>query len=287
MGYSPACSNLWKPGLCDRRHVKCSECPNRNLHAIGGRTLIRHFVGSDLRRKDVLGLYPMTKDSTCWLLVTDFDDDGWQKTAGAYRDACRRRGLFCAVERSWSGCGAHVWLFFQAEVPAAKAHTLGTLLLDDARRHYSRIGFDSYDRLFPTQDAIASDGLGNLIALSLRGVAVREGNGVFVDDAFEPYDNQGVFLSTVKKVPAAVVHGLADGYVVPGMGGGKSRWSSEKNAVIQNDLATQNGATVADSAAPEIAAAQCLTSLQVDVTLDGMVQLRKYQLPQPLLADLS
>ncbi|MFC2648084.1 MAG: hypothetical protein ACFNZW_09130 [Coriobacteriaceae bacterium] len=287
MGYSPACSNLWKPGLCDRRHVKCSECPNRNLHAIGDRTLIRHFVGSDLRRKDVLGLYPMTKDSTCWLLVTDFDDDGWQKAAGAYRDACRRRGLFCAVERSWSGCGAHVWLFFQAEVPAAKAHTLGTLLLDDARRNYSRIGLDSYDRLFPTQDTITSDGLGNLIALSLRGVAVREGNSVFVDDAFEPYDNQGVFLSTVKKVPAAVVHGLADGYVVPGMGGGKSRWSSEKNAVIQNDLATQNGATVADSAAPETAATQCLTSLQVDVTLDGMVQLRKYQLSQPLLADLS
>lgn len=114
-----------------------------------------------------------------------------------------------------------------------------------------------------------------------------EGNSIFVDDAFEPYDNQWVFLSTVKKVPAVVAHGLADGYVVPGMGGGKSRWSSEKNTVIQNDLATQNGATVADSAAPETAAAQRLTSLQVDVTLDGMVQLRKYQLSQPLLADLS
>ena len=31
MGYSPACLNAWKPGVCDRRHVGCDKCGNRSL----------------------------------------------------------------------------------------------------------------------------------------------------------------------------------------------------------------------------------------------------------------
>lgn len=275
MGYGPACSNSWHPGLCDRRHTKCSECPNRSLHAPDDRTLIKHFIGADSRRKDVLGLYPMTQDSTCWLLAADFDDDGWREAASAYRDACRCRGLFCAVERSRSGQGAHVWMFFQQEVPAAEARMLGTLLLDDARRHCSTIGFGSYDRLFPTQDTITSDGLGNLIALPLQGAAVREGNSVFVDDDFRPFDDQWAFLSSVEKVPASTVHELAEGYITPVMGSGKLRWNSKKD-VTDVDGAVTKSATVPNPA-----------SSQIDITLDGMVQLRKDQLSQPMVADLS
>lgn len=282
MGYGPACSNLWSPGLCDRRHVRCSECPNRSLHAPDDRTLIKHFVGADSRCRDVLGLYPMTADSTCWLLVADFDDDGWKEAAGVYRDACRRRELFCAVERSRSGHGAHVWMFFQEEVPAAEARTLGTLLLDDARRHCSKIGFDSYDRLFPTQDTITSDGLGNLVALPLQGAAVWKGNSVFVDDDFVAYDDQWAFLSSVEKVPASLVHELAESYVAPGMGRGRSRRDSRKSMAVPSDMVTagrmaaQDGVVAVDDAPS-----------RVDVTLDGMVQLRKDQLSQPMVADLS
>lgn len=275
MGYGPACSNSWHPGLCDRRHTKCSECPNRSLHAPDDRTLIKHFIGADSRREDVLGLYPMTQDSTCWLLAADFDDDGWREAASAYRDACRCRGLFCAVERSRSGQGAHVWMFFQQEVPAAEARMLGTLLLDDARRHCSTIGFGSYDRLFPTQDSITSDGLGNLVALPLQGAAVREGNSVFVDDDFRPFDDQWAFLSSVEKVPASTVHELAEGYITPVMGSGKLRWNSKKD-VTDVDGAVTKSATVPNPA-----------SSQIDITLDGMVQLRKDQLSQPMVADLS
>jgi hypothetical protein len=28
-GYSPACFNEWKPGLCDKPTIKCSQCPNQ------------------------------------------------------------------------------------------------------------------------------------------------------------------------------------------------------------------------------------------------------------------
>jgi len=30
-GYSPACGNEWARGLCDKRKVKCGECPNQAL----------------------------------------------------------------------------------------------------------------------------------------------------------------------------------------------------------------------------------------------------------------
>ena len=254
MGYSPACLNAWKPGVCDRRHVKCDKCSNRSLHALSDGALKRHFKGLDPRNRDVLGLYPMTEVSTCWLLAADFDGDGWQEAACAYRDACRRRGLDCAVERSRSGHGAHVWLFFEEAIPAREARALGTLLLDDARRHCSKLGFGSYDRLFPTQDTISSDGLGNLIALPLQGAAVRKGNSVFVDDSFAPYADQWMFLSSVKKVPTAVAREL-----------------------VESGSAAPVGPSDVDASMPS----------SVVLSVGGMIALDKGALPQAAIADLS
>ena len=50
------------------------------------------------------------------------------------------------------------------------------------------IGFDSYDRFFPSQDTLPTGGFGNLIALPLHRVAREQGNSVFVDDHLPPYD---------------------------------------------------------------------------------------------------
>jgi len=30
-GYSPACANEWVRGLCEKRMVKCVDCPNRRF----------------------------------------------------------------------------------------------------------------------------------------------------------------------------------------------------------------------------------------------------------------
>jgi hypothetical protein len=42
-------------------------------------------------------------------------------------------------------------------------------------------------------------GFGNLIALPLQGESCKGGNSVFVDEHFQPYDDQWAFLSSVRK----------------------------------------------------------------------------------------
>jgi hypothetical protein len=57
-----------------------------------------------------------------------------------------------------------------------------------SERH--EIKFRSYDRFFPNQDTMPKGGFGNLIALPLQKEARKDGNSVFVDEDFHPYDEQ-------------------------------------------------------------------------------------------------
>ena len=63
-----------------------------------------------------------------------------------------------------------------------------------------RIDFKSYDRFFPNQDTLPEGGLGNLVALPLQGQARKNGNSVFVNEYFEPYDDQWEYLLNVGKL---------------------------------------------------------------------------------------
>jgi hypothetical protein len=66
--------------------------------------------------------------------------------------------------------------------------------------HCPDIGFDSYDRFFPSQDTMPAGGFGNLIALPLQNRPRENGNSVFVDDEFRPYDDQWAYLSTIGRL---------------------------------------------------------------------------------------
>lgn len=89
--------------------------------------------------------------------------------------------LPAALERSRSGRGGHVWLFFEGAIPAALARRLGSTLLTETMEHRPDVGLDSYDRLFPNQDFLPQGGFGNLIALPLQKVPRDQGNSVFLD----------------------------------------------------------------------------------------------------------
>jgi hypothetical protein len=108
----------------------------------------------------------------------------------AFRDTALARGVPVAIAlRQWCSC-----LDLLSEpVSARDARRLGALLITTMNR-CPDIGFDSYDRFFPSQDTMPAGGFGNLIALSLQNGPRENGNSVFLDDDFQPYEDQWAYL---------------------------------------------------------------------------------------------
>lgn len=67
-GYSPACTNEWVRGVCEKPRVKCGECPSQAFMSVSPDVIPGHLQG-----RHVIGVYPMLTDETCWFLAADFD----------------------------------------------------------------------------------------------------------------------------------------------------------------------------------------------------------------------
>lgn len=169
-GYSVACDNEWARGICNKPRIKCHECNHRQFSVLNDQVIYRHLAGLQ-----VVGLYPLLQDNTCYLLAADFDKGNWQEEVKAMSRACERYSVPHTIEISRSGNGAHLWVFFKDRIPANEARLLGFGLLDAAMEIYPNLSFDSYDRLFPNQDILPEGGFGNLIALPLQREARRSG----------------------------------------------------------------------------------------------------------------
>lgn len=208
-GYSPACFNEWVKGICGKPTVKCGECQHQRFILPDASVIERHLRGGDGRTVDfVAGVYPLLQDDTCWFLAADFDKASWAEDAGALVEACRAKGVPAALERSRSGNGGHVWIFFAEPVSARVARQLGSALITETMEKRPEIGFGSYDRLFPNQDTMSRGGFGNLIALPLQYNARKVGNSVFLDPDLRPYDDQWAYLSTLPRMSAEAVSAI-------------------------------------------------------------------------------
>ncbi len=201
-GYTPVCANSWDRYLC-RKPRRCADCPNKAFTPLSAEIIRSHLVGKDQYCRDVVGIYPIMPDSTTYLLALDFDEDEWRKDVTAFRDVCKSLALVPAVERSRSGNGAHVWFFFTEPVSATDARRFGSGLLTRTMTQRHELNFKSYDRMFPSQDTLTKGGFGNLIALPFQGQAQKNGNSLFIDEYFEPYQDQWAFLSTVPRITSA------------------------------------------------------------------------------------
>ena len=144
-GYAPACGNEWVPGVCAKPKIKCFDCPNRRFLAITDEVIRWHLSGVDDRGRDfVMGIYPMLLDETCFFLVADFDKSTWKIDAVAFLKTCHQLNLSAALERSRSGKGAHVWLFFAEAIPAGLARRLGAHILTETMEQNPDIGLRLY-----------------------------------------------------------------------------------------------------------------------------------------------
>jgi superfamily II DNA or RNA helicase len=212
-GYSPTCSNEWVKGTCNKPRVKCSDCPNQAFIALTGEIVRKHLGGEDFngsKREYTIGIYPMLADDTCWFLAVDLDKDQWQRDAAAFIKTCRQKSIPYALEKSRSGNGAHIWIFFDKPILASHARKMGAALLTETMDSCPEIGFESYDRFFPNQDTLPSGGFGNLIALPLQRFSRERGNSLFLDDNFNPYQDQWMFLQSVLKMSEDAVNKIVE-----------------------------------------------------------------------------
>jgi superfamily II DNA or RNA helicase len=199
-GYAPACANEWHPLLC---HKPCAKCPNAQYKSLTNEVLRDHILG-----KVTVGIYPLFKDDTCCFLAVDFDKAGWIEDSQAYLKTCAEMGVPAALERSRSGKGGHVWVFFAGPVPAALARQLGSAILTRTMENRHQVGLDSYDRFFPNQDTLPKGGFGNLIALPLQRKAREKGNSVFLDENLTPFSSQWEYLESVQRMSETRVEEL-------------------------------------------------------------------------------
>ena len=194
-GYAPACANEWRPGVCEKPRIKCSECGNRQLIPLSDAVLFKHLAGDH-----TVGAYPLLTDDTCYFLAVDFDEADWKEDALAFVVTCRELGVPVALEVSRSGNGAHAWIFFEGRVAARDARRLGTAIISHTCARTRQLKLSSYDRLFPNQDTMPKGGFGNLIALPLQKTARERDCSVFVDGALRPYPDQWAYLASLPRM---------------------------------------------------------------------------------------
>ncbi|CAN5897512.1 DEAD/DEAH box helicase [soil metagenome] len=200
-GYSPVCGNEWVRGICEKPRIKCGDCPHQHWLPVTDEVIRWHLSGSDEHGRDyVAGVYPMLLDERCFFLAVDFDEGDWSADALAYLETCERLNIPAVLERSRSGNGGHVWIFFAEALPASLARKLGAHVLTETMEQRPEAGLKSYDRFFPNQDTLPRGGFGNLIALPLQKSAREKGNSLFIDARLEPFADQWDFLSRMEKV---------------------------------------------------------------------------------------
>jgi len=158
-------------------------------------------IQKHLEGKIRLGSYALVSQVMTRFLVIDLDKASFVEDSRAIYKVAIALGLSPLVEISKSGNGIHIWFFFSDLVRAVEARRLGDILITKAMDKASGIDMQSYDRLFPTQDFVASDALGNLVALPLHFGSRKENKTVFVDiQTLQPISDQWQVLRAVKKM---------------------------------------------------------------------------------------
>lgn len=268
-GYSPACANEWRPGVCEKPRIKCGDCSFRQLLPLTDQVLYKHLAG-----EIVIGVYPLLPDDTCYFLAVDFDEADWREDVTAFAQSCRELDVPVALEISRSGNGAHAWIFFERNVPAYEARLLGSAIISHTCERTRQLTLGSYDRLFPNQDSMPKGGFGSLIALPLQKRARAFGGSVFVDETLEPYPDQWAFLASIQPMQ---VRDIAPATL---------RASGGRHPLDVADLTDDDDAKPWQRTPEKTQKLTCPLPASVRVTLANQIYFSKSELPQSLINKL-
>lgn len=195
-GYSSAYAFDWDEFMAHKRQGgTMKDFENKKLMPLTKEIVQKHLLG-----QHVVGIYPILPDNTSYFIAADFDGEHWLKDSVSYLHACEAIGLSAHLERSRSGNGGHVWIFFSESYPCYKSRQIA---LECIRKALNVSEFEkevSFDRLFPNQDTLSGAGFGNLIALPLQGRSATMGNSMFIDpETANPFSDQWQFLASIKR----------------------------------------------------------------------------------------
>jgi superfamily II DNA or RNA helicase len=158
--------------------------------------LSKHLSGEQL-----IGIYPLLSNNSSWFIAADFDKENWLVECKQFLSACETKEIPAYLERSRSGRGGHVWIFFENAYPAFRSRKIITSILEQAGLVSIFDKSSSFDRLFPNQDFLSGKGFGNLIALPLFKKTLETGNSSFIDpETAESYKDQWHFLEQIKRI---------------------------------------------------------------------------------------
>ncbi len=204
-GYMPA--SFFDPYMYKAHRIKGGTFQNFNSKTylpLTDEEITKHLEGQQL-----VGIYPLLQDNTSWFIAADFDEANWVEQCGAALKILSEKEIPAYLERSRSGNGGHIWIFFEKPYPAIKSRRILLQLLEEAGVISVFDKTSSFDRLFPNQDYLSGKGLGNLIALPFHGPSMEQGNSCFIDpETLNPYSDQLEFLDKIQRVPLATLDKL-------------------------------------------------------------------------------
>src|SRR3989344_3248733 len=201
-GYSPAYDFNWSEFLAFKSQGgSLKDFPNKKLIPLTPDVIKKHLFGAH-----TIGIYPILSDNTSYFIAADFDGQNWFEDGKNFIRECSKVGLHGYMERSRSGNGCHVWIFFEDAYPCFKSRKI---ILEIIKKTLKLSEFDkevSFDRLFPNQDSLVKNGFGNLIALPFQGRKIAEGKTIFIDiENDQPYSDQWEFLSSIEECSTAEI----------------------------------------------------------------------------------
>lgn len=252
-GYMPAYKVDWS----DYNKHKAAggsfkEYKKKEYLPFGEDVIMNHLSG-----KETIGVYPLLEDNTSYFITADFDEENWKESILKLHQTCLKFEIPSYIERSRSGNGGHLWIFFEENLPAEQSRKLMFELLREATiiSHFEKE--PSFDRLFPNQDFHSGKGLGNLIALPLNGKATQNGNSMFLNsETFEPFSNQFETIASFKKLSKDRFLGLYESF-----------FSQKPQESIKSNIIPA-------------------TPTEIEIQISNQVYLKRFQLNKKLIAFL-